>query len=127
MHNDVPLTSSRVCVAILPLVVVAAAAAVTGAGGGVASGGVASGGVARGGVAGGGVAGSGIAGVVDDRGRVRRNRFISRGPARRLIAEKNFIKGKFDSRTRNTERIVGSRGVEPFAVVHRIRQSRCGV
>ena len=48
-------------------------------------------------------------------------------PARRLITKKNFVKGKFNSRTRNTERIIGSRGVEPFAVVHRIRKSRCSV
>lgn len=103
MHYDVPLTSSRVRVATLPFVVVHVAVSVIGGGGG------------------------GGSGAVVDRGSVGRTEFMRRDPARRLITEKNFIKGKFDSRTRDTERIVGSRGVEPFAVVHRVRKSRCSV
>ena len=120
MHYDVPLTSSRIRVVTLPLVAIDA---IDGVADGVAAGVVV--GVVASVVA--GVVASAVASAVADRGSVGRNGFIRRDPARRLIAEKNFIKGKFNSRTRNTESVVGSRGVEPFAVVHRIRKSRCCV
>ena len=49
--------------------------------------------------------------VVD--GSVGRSMFMHRDPARRLITEKNFIKGKFKSRTRKVKESLAPEGSNP--------------
>ena len=107
MHYNVLLAG----IVIFPLVIVVVVVVVGGIGG-------------IGGIGGGSGGSDGGGGGVVIRGSNGRSNLRRRGPAHDFITEKNFIKGEFDSRTRNTERIVGSRGVEPFAIVHGVRQSR---